>query len=135
MILINPEKSTGFKSVFFSSQKTFPDYFKGSIVNTKDIEFGKYNENEFKKKFNQLHSIEGEWTKELKFDNEIYWSLNDYNIPKIYNNRSNVLKSDSSNREDLKLILENKQDECQKSKEELEENQRKDRKLREKAKK
>ena len=31
MIQINPEKAKGFKSVFSSSQKTFPDFFKNIL--------------------------------------------------------------------------------------------------------
>ena len=130
MIQINPEKAKGLKSVFTSSQKTFPDLFRGSIVNLSDVEFGKKNDNSFKKNYKEQCSIEGEWTNTLKFNNEKYWGIGEYKVLPFYQHDF-TLPSDSSKRLDLINIIVDRIDESQKAKESLEEQQRKDRKLRE----
>jgi hypothetical protein len=130
MIQINPDKKSAIKSVFSSSQKTFPDYFKGSIVKVSDIEFGKKQDHMFKKNYNEYCSIEGDWTNSIKFNNQKYWAINDYKQLPFYQPEYK-LKSDSSLRDDILYLLQGNIDESQKYKELYDETQRHDRKLRE----
>lgn len=131
MIHINPDKKGAFKSIFSTNQKTFPDYFKGSIVKVSDIEFGKKQEHKFKKNYNEYCSIEGDWTNSIKFNNQKYWSISDYKLLTFVQPDYKLI-SDSSNRQDINNLVLGNIDESQKYKEEYEETQRTDRALREK---
>ena len=100
-----------------------------------DVEFSKKNnDHTYKKVINEHCVIEGEWTNHIKFDNTVYWNIKDYKYFELYE-QEHKLKSDSSYRDDLKCINENLMDLCQVKKEELEEIQRNDHKLRDEYKK
>ncbi len=78
-----------------------------------------------------LGSINGEWSENLYFNNEIYWWVKDHE-PVTMTKMDFVLPSDSTMREDLNSLLNDDLTNAQSSKESLEEKQRHDRKLREK---
>lgn len=84
-----------------------------------------------KKNSKEICKITGEWTNHLKFAEDIYWNINDYTRLPIFQ-KKNLLPSDSSFRKDLQNLINNDEESSQNHKEELEELQRNDRKLREK---
>jgi hypothetical protein len=71
----------------------------------------------------------GEWTQEIIFGEEIYWKRNLENYCNLYE-MDYKLPSDSSLREDLNLWGNNNEQKAQIKKEEYEEIQRNDTKLR-----
>lgn len=75
--------------------------------------------------------IEGEWTESLRCDDEIYWHVNEYDVLPMRRMKY-ILPSDSINREDLKYFINNDEKLAQEIKENFEQLQRDDRKLREK---
>lgn len=83
-----------------------------------------------KKNAKNYGNIEGQWTKFLSYDNVKYWEREDYPLSKFYKSDF-ILPSDSTNRIDLNMFLQNNEVEAQNSKEKMEELQRSDRKLRE----
>lgn len=83
-----------------------------------------------KKDAKEISLISGEWTSFLKIDDKQYWKIKEYPLVPIYKNKD-ILLSDSSFRKDLKALIDNDEDLAQKLKEEVEELQRQDRKLRE----
>ena len=130
-IKFNPDKK-GLISGFFSKKKnSMPDKFIGKIVKLDDIKFDKDKE-KFKldKKAKSICEITGEWTQGIKFGDTEYWNRSKSQIYNLYE-MDYKLPSDSSLREDSLLWNEDKENEAQLKKEEYEEIQRKDRKLRE----
>ena len=128
-IQMNPEEP-GFFSSFFKSKKTFPDYFKGQIVNLKDVtpdENGGLHK--LKKNAQILGKIEGEWTSYLNFDDVEYWNMEDTKGITCLNHEF-ICPSDGTFREDLIWLIKGDQEKSQSEKENLEVRQRKDRKLR-----
>ena len=128
-IELNPEEP-GFFSSFFKSKKTFPDYFKGQIVNLKDVipdENGGIHK--LKKNAKILGKIEGEWTSYLNFDDVEYWNIEDSKSFTCFKHEF-ICPSDGSFREDLIWLIKGDQEKSQTEKENLEVRQRKDRKLR-----
>ena len=77
-----------------------------------------------------MATIEGEWTRYLKIDGKEYWKQENLNLPDL-EKMEFTLPSDSTYREDLILLKNGMEDYAQQAKTELEEIQRKDRKLRE----
>lgn len=73
--------------------------------------------------------MEGEWSKGIFFENKCYWRRNLDNYCDIYE-MDYKLPSDSSNREDVIFWGQNDENRAQMKKEEYEEIQRKDNKLR-----
>ena len=125
---MNPDEIGFFKS-FFKSKSTFPDYFKGVIVDLKGV---KIDENGGSHKLSKNPKIygkfEGEWTSFISFDNVEYWN----NSMKTLNLFSHefTIPSDGRFRPDLINLIKGNEEEGQKEKEILEEKQRRDRKLR-----
>ena len=78
-----------------------------------------------------FHEIEGSWQSELKIDGETVWNLeDDHMFAMPVNYTENPLPSDCRFREDMIWLAMNNQDQSQIWKTLLEEQQRKDRKLR-----
>ena len=82
------------------------------------------------KKATSYGAITGKWTENVLFDNEVFWNRED-NVLLDMIEPEYKLPSDSCFRSDLKIFLTGKEDEAQEEKEKLEENQRRDRRLRE----
>ena len=127
-IQMNPDEVGFFKS-FFKSKSTFPDYFKGVIVDLKEV---KIDENGGSHKLSKKPKIygkfEGEWTSFISFDNVEYWnnSMTTFNLF----SHEFTIPSDGRFRPDLINLIKGNEEESQKEKEILEEKQRRDRKLR-----
>lgn len=135
VVKFNPDKRGAFASMIGLSQKTFPDYVKGFIVDSKHIIINQHSQ-EHKctaKEKDYICQIDGEWTHHFSFDKNRYWSKEEHNLP--YRQKlSSLLPSDSSLRKDIIAFKENNEDEAQKIKEEYEQMQRNDRELRKKTK-
>ena len=131
-IKMNPDQKS-FISGIFSKKKEdfFPCKFIGKIVNLSDVKIDeKGAKHELNKDAKGFGEITGEWTKDLKFDNVLYWKRNLKNLLKFYEPEFK-LKSDSTFREDMQMwISTNDEKASQVKKEEMEELQRKDAKLR-----
>lgn len=127
-------KSKGFFTGIFSSSKppkVMPDIFKGDIVKLSDVKIDKTSpHHKIEKKATSLCSITGRWSKELLFDDQVYWRINDYQLLKMYK-MPFTLPSDSLLRKDLQYFIQKREEDSQREKERLEEIQRNDRKLRE----
>lgn len=131
-IHMNPDERTGFGSLFSSKQKTFPDTFRGDVMNFSDIYLSMDDLKHTKSKFYTSYAkISGEWTSFLNFDENKYWSVNDYPLIPIIKQHF-TLPSDSSFRKDVYYWKQRDEKNAQTFKEEYEEIQRTDRKLREK---
>ena len=128
-IEINPEE-LGFFSSFFKSKKTFPDYFRGKIVELNDVTIDEKGGNhKLNKNAKIFGKIEGEWTSYLNFDDEEYWNIDDTKGLTLFCHEF-TCPSDGSFREDLINLIKNDEEKSQIEKEKLEVRQRKDRKLR-----
>ena len=128
-IEINPDEP-GFFSSFFTSKKTFPDYFRGKIVDSKDVTPVENNGNhQLNKNAKSYGDIEGEWTSYIKFDNVEYWNIENIRGFNAYSHKF-TLPSDGRFREDLINLIKGNQEQSQIEKEKLEVAQRQDRKLR-----
>ena len=127
-IEMNPDEVGFFKS-FFKSKKTFPDYFKGVIVDIKEVIIDENGGNhKLKKNAQIIENFEGEWTSFISFDNVEYWN-NSMKTLNLFTHEFTI-PSDGSNRPDLINLIEGNEEQSQIEKEKLEENQRRDRKLR-----
>ena len=131
-IKFNPDKVGIFEGLF--KKKTniqyYPDKFIGKIVNLSDVKIDKNGSNhELKKDAKTFGILGGEWTQEIIFGEEIYWKRNLENYCNIYE-MEYILPSDSSFREDMNLWGKNDEKNAQIKKEEYEEIQRNDTKLR-----
>ena len=128
-IEINPDEP-GFFSSFFTSKKTFPDYFKGKIVDLKDVTPDENNgDHQLKKDAKSYGDIEGEWTSYISFDNVEYWNNENIRGFNVYSHKF-TLPSDGRFRNDLINLINGNQEQSQIEKEKLEVAQRQDRKLR-----
>ena len=131
-IKFNLEKKSILKG-FFGKKKTdiFPDKFIGKIVDLSEIKIDeKGGKHEINKNARSYSEISGEWTKELKFDDNVYWTRDLGNLLKFYEPEYK-LKSDCVYREDMKSWIEtNDENLAQIKKEECEELQRRDAELR-----
>ena len=127
-IEMNPDE-LGFFESFFKSKKTFPDYFRGSIV---DIRYVSVDENGgnhiLQKDAKPYGTFEGEWTSFISFDNVEYWNNNSKTL-KLYSHAF-TLQSDGRFRPDLLNLIMGNEEQSQIEKEKLEVRQRQDRKLR-----
>ena len=84
-----------------------------------------------RKNCKEILKISGEWTDHLNFGEKNYWKIKEYSRFNLF--RENfILPSDSSFRKDLGKLIKNDEKNSQILKEELDEIQRNDRKLREK---
>ena len=114
----------------------YPDEFEGKLISINEI---KIDEKGSKHLIVEEDSIplarfNGAWTKELDFDDKVYWKRNKNNLCKLYQ-PDYKLKSDSSLRPDLKLYNENNIEEAEKLFVKLEKKQLIDWQLRQKYKK
>ena len=127
-IEMNPDE-LGFFQSFFKTKKTFPDFFKGNIVDLQDVTIDENGGNhKLNKKAKSYGTFEGEWTSYISFDNIEYWN----NSMKSLNLFSHefTLPSDGRFRPDLINLINSNKEQSQIEKEKLEVRQRKDRKLR-----
>jgi hypothetical protein len=128
-IKFNPDEKSGFGSIFSSKQKTYPDTFRGDIVNYSNVKIDKEGKCTLEKNYISYCKIEGEWTNHLLFDDIKYWYVKDYQLIQL-SKPDYMLPSDSMFREDLKVFCEGNEERAQQLKEQYEEKQRQDRKLR-----
>ncbi len=132
-IQMDPDER-GFIKKLFTKKKKSGDYFKGIIThisknakfNCKEKSYSILDINKF-----PVCSIEGEYSSHIKFDEIILWDIDQIKHPDL--KRMNyTLRSDSTFREDIIWLKKGNEDMAQKSKIQLEEIQRGDKKLREK---
>ena len=127
-ITMNPEE-LGFFESFFKSKKSFPDYFRGNIVEVKDVSIDENGGNhKLRKNAKTYGNIEGEWTSFISFDGVEYWN-NNMKTLKLFSHEF-TLPSDGRFRPDLINLIDGKEEQSQIEKEKLEVRQRQDRKLR-----
>ena len=127
-IEMNPDE-LGFFASFFKSKKTFPDYFRGNIVEIKDVSVDENGGNhKLKKNAKSFGSFEGEWTSFISFDNVEYWN-NSMKTLHLFSHEY-TLPSDGRYRPDLINLIAGNEEQSQIEKEILEVRQRQDRKLR-----
>jgi hypothetical protein len=128
-IEMNPDEP-GYLASFFTSKKTLPDYFRGKIVDAKDVTPEETcGDHKLAKNAKSYGEIEGEWTSYISFDNVEYWSNDKTKSFTVYSHEF-TLPSDGRYREDLINLIKGDQEKSQTEKENLEVRQRKDRKLR-----
>ena len=143
-INFNPNKK-GFITGLFSKAENNGDFYIGNIykvtqqfmdnfLKEKPIHFVKKFQGISKEKSEEFiveekGNIEGIWHSHLDFDKKNYWKLEDFLAYQL-ENLENPLPSDSTYREDLIVWKSRNLERAQKSKEKLENIQRKDRKLR-----
>jgi hypothetical protein len=128
-ITMNPEE-LGFFESFFKSKKSFPDYFRGNIVEIKDVTIDETGGNHILNKNAKTYgNIEGEWTSFISFDGVEYWNNNNMKTLKLFSHEF-TLPSDGRFRPDLINLIEGNENQSQIEKEKLEVRQRQDRKLR-----
>jgi len=125
-VVFNPDKKTGFFSK--GKQETPADTVRGHIWKVND--WAKFQKNRNAPGVCEvLCKIDGRWTEILKFDDEVFWELENYR-PYVVVETKNVLESDARKREDLIAFLTGDEDVAQSEKEKLENIQRADRKFR-----
>jgi hypothetical protein len=135
-IEVNPpaKESGGFLGIgklFSSKRENFPDYFIGHIVNSKYVQVDEKGSNHtLLKGYHSICKISGEWTNNIKFDDEEYWGIHDDNLLTMYHDENLMCPSDGSLRTDLQCFIKGNVDASQKEKEKMEVRQREDRKLR-----
>lgn len=126
-IEMNPDDRGSFGKLF-TKKKSFPDFFKGCITRLSHTTYkdGNYTLN---KNHTPFVNISGEWTKNCLFDDDVYW---DYNETKHFDLKRTkfTLPSDSTLRMDSLLLKKGREEDAAKAKADMEELQRKDRKLR-----
>ena len=128
-----PKEGGGFMGLgkFFQKRQNFPDYFCGHIVNSKYIQVDENASNHILLKgYHSICKISGEWTNNIKFDDEEYWGVHDDPLLTMYHDENMMCPSDGSLRTDLQCFIKGNEDASQKEKEGLEVKQREDRKLR-----
>ena len=140
----NEKKKKGFLGKVFgggSSKKdkdkdnkdvsSLPDRVEGFICSSKDVKIDvKGNKHSLNKKAVTYGEITGSWIHQLRIDGEIIWKREDYQIYQTYE-MGFKLPSDSTFRKDLEVFIKGNENEAQTLKEQYEEDQRRDRKLRE----
>ena len=129
---MNPEEVGFFKS-FFKKKNTFPDYFKGDIVESNFVKIDEKGCNHtLNKGYKSLCKIEGEWTSSIRFDDIEYWDIDDYQLIQMYH-YGYLLPSDSSLRLDLINFIKDDQEKSQIEKEKIEADAERDINLRKKS--
>jgi len=123
----NPEKQGFFEKIFSKTTSTRSDFFKGFITKNEAV-----LKDESRKAFyskDMLSYFEGQWLEYVIIDGEHYWQLGREQPAQLIN-VENPLQSDTSFRQDVRLLKAGDIEGSQKAKVELEELQRRDRKLR-----
>ena len=127
-IEMNPDE-LGFFQSFFKSKKTFPDYFRGNIVDIRYVSVDESGGNHrLQKGAKSYGTFEGEWTSFIAFDKVEYWNNNTKTL-KLYSHEFTA-PSDGRFRPDLINSINGNEEQSQVEKEKLEVRQRQDRKLR-----
>ena len=134
-IEVNPpsKEGGGFLGLgkLFKKRENFPDYFSGHIVSSDFVQVDENGSNHtLLKGYQSICKISGEWTNNIKFDDEEYWGIYDEPLLTMYHDENMMLPSDGSVRSDLLCFIKGDIDSSQKEKEGLEVRQREDRKLR-----
>jgi hypothetical protein len=124
----NPEKQGFFEKMFSKTKATRSDFFKGFITKNKELLKDTSRKAFYSK--DMISYFEGQWLEYVIIDGDTYWELG-REMPSKLISAPNHLESDSVNRPDLQLLLKGDEAGGQKMKDELEDIQRKDRKLRE----
>lgn len=123
----NPEKQGFFEKVFSKTVAERSDFFKGFITKSKALLKDTSRKAFYSKEI--ISYMEGHWCEELIIDGDYYWQLGVQKPVELISAKEH-LESDSVNRIDLQALLKGNDEEAQKFKEELEDIQRRDRKLR-----
>ena len=134
-IEVNPpsKEGGGFLGLgkLFKKRENFPDYFCGHIVSSDFVQVDENGSNHtLLKGYQSICKISGEWTNNIKFDDEEYWGIYDEPLLTMHHDENMMLPSDGSVRSDLLCFIKGDIDSSQKEKEGLEVKQREDRKLR-----
>ena len=131
-IKFNPDQTGIIKGLFNKNKQKeyYPDKFIGKIVDLSNVKIDQEGPNHVLNKNAKVYcDISGEWCKEIFFGRECYWKRNLENYCNMYEMEFK-LPSDSSFREDMILWGKNDEENAQIKKEEYEELQRKDTRLR-----
>ena len=132
-----PNEKRGFIGKFFKSPEkkmSFPDYFIGGIYKLSDFKLSKFDNSIIDKinvtdKIKEKCKIEGHFTIDINFDDKCYWNFFENQYPEFFRNNY-TLPSDSCYRLDEILLKIHDEEFCQQYKILMEEDQRRDRKLR-----
>ena len=124
----NPDKQGFFERVFSKTVAKRSDFFKGFITRNKALAHD-FTRKAFYSK-DMLSYFEGHWLEYVLIDGEIYWQLGN-ELPAKLISRPDHLESDSCCRPDLQALMTGDEKTAQIKKDELEDIQRRDRKLRE----
>ena len=124
----NPEKQGFFDKIFSKTTATRSDYFKGFITKNKKLLKDTSRKAFYSKEM--LSYFEGQWLEQVIIDGDCYWQLG-REQPVALIGAAQPLESDSTHRPDLQFLAQENEAEAQRKKDELEEMQRRDRKLRE----
>ena len=129
-IKMNPDEVSYVKSFFTNKQNTPPDTFIGQFCKLSDVTVRENDgKHELNKNSTPIIKIEGSWTRDISFDGEEYWNVEDNKLFTIYET-GYILPSDGRKREDYIELVKGNIDKAQEEKERLENLQRYDRKLR-----
>ena len=128
LIRLNEGKKT-FTEGWFKKKGIRNDFFQGLITKNKGL-LKETNKKVFYSK-DMISYIEGNWIDFVMIDGEKYWEI-DKQLPLPVTDIEDPLPSDSRYRDDLKAFIIDDEEESQKHKDNMEDIQRNDRKLREK---
>ena len=131
IIRLDPYKP-GFFSSIFAKKKFRDDHIKGFITNDKTL-IKNPDTSVFDDK-GHISYCEGNWIESLSFDGKSVYELNQYKPEPLIRKKS-PLPSDASLRQDVQALIKGDEAESQRWKDLMENVQRNDRKLRDKAKK
>ncbi len=123
----NPEKQGFFERVFNKTEKHRSDFFKGFITCRKEL-----LKDDSRKAFyskDMISYFEGNWLENIKIDGDMYWEVGNDKVYELVT-APGCLESDSTKRPDLQALAAGKEEDAQRLKEEIEDAQRNDRKLR-----
>jgi len=123
----NPEKQGMLEKLFSKTKATRPDFFKGLITKNKKLLKDTSRKAFYSK--DMISYFEGEWLEYIIIDGEHYWELGKKQPMNIFP-AAETLPSDSAYRKDIEPLAKGDLETAQKAKEELENLQRYDRKLR-----
>lgn len=133
--IFNPDKKGWFKRMFTSSQKSSYDRVEGIITNCANFDYRERRGEDLKKMVKESEGLEvfgeckGSWLEEMKIGKETFWKIDQFRAYKLeYVN--NPLPSDCRFRIDLIALLNGDLKVGQENKDELENLQRDDRKMR-----
>eukprot|EP00826_Nyctotherus_ovalis_P037768 TRINITY_DN3473_c0_g5_i1.p1 TRINITY_DN3473_c0_g5~~TRINITY_DN3473_c0_g5_i1.p1 ORF type:complete len:416 (+),score=164.15 TRINITY_DN3473_c0_g5_i1:137-1384(+) len=126
-IRFNPEKQGVLEKFFNKTKPTRSDFFKGLITKRKELLKDTSRKAFYSK--DMIAYCEGEWLEYIIVDGEHYWELSKDEPAEILP-APNPLPSDSAFRDDIQPLAKGDLETAQKAKDDLENLQRSDRKLR-----